>query len=126
MTDYNNRHVLYERLRKRFSEEMQLTKALEELAELQKEICKGIYAGVNIDLSNLIDEMADVKIMIEQVAHIFGITEEEIHQRVLYKLSRTEERLLITGHAEEDCKTCEDTNEDCDDCGKTKVRGTNE
>lgn len=89
----HNRFVIYERLRAKFGEENQLVKALEELAELQKEICKCIYSGINTDINNLIEEIADVKIMIEQILHIYEIDPKEIQRAKVNKLIRTEKML---------------------------------
>ena len=49
-----------------FGEDMQLTVVVEELAELAKEICKR-QRGIG-DLDSISEEMADVYIMIEQMA----------------------------------------------------------
>lgn len=89
----HNRFVIYERLRAKFGEENQLTKAIEELAELQKEVCKCIYAGINTDINNLIEEMADVQIMIEQIIHIYEIDQKDIQEAKVKKLIRTEKML---------------------------------
>lgn len=54
-----------------FGANCQLVVALEELSELQKEICKALRG--NINLVNLAEEVADVTIMLEQVQQIFLI-----------------------------------------------------
>jgi hypothetical protein len=48
---------------KKFGVEKQMIKCVEELSELQKEICKQALGQGNKD--NLIEEIADVEIMIE-------------------------------------------------------------
>ena len=42
---------------------------------------------------NLIEEIADVEIMIEQVKHLLQIPEEEIQTIKIYKVNRTKERM---------------------------------
>ncbi|SHJ88688.1 hypothetical protein SAMN02745883_00714 [Caminicella sporogenes DSM 14501] len=50
-----------------FGKEIQLIKAVEELSELQKEICKFLISRTG----NVEEEIADVKIMIKQLEKIF-------------------------------------------------------
>lgn len=64
--------------------------AIEELSELQKEICKQIRGSG--DLNALAEEVADAKIMIEQVIKMFGIKDEAEEWRKR-KLERLERRL---------------------------------
>lgn len=53
-----------------FGEKTQLVVALEELSELQKEICKELRGDGNPD--HIAEEMADVQIMIDELEIIFG------------------------------------------------------
>lgn len=50
----------------------QITVAIEELSELTKELCK-VRRG-EIRLSGLVEEIADVTIMLEQLRFMFSIT----------------------------------------------------
>ena len=50
--------------------------AIEELSELQKELCKALRDKLNIN--NLIEEIADVEIMLFQIKKIFNIKKEQI------------------------------------------------
>lgn len=70
----------------------QVVVAIEELSELQKELCKSLRDKTNKE--NIIEEMADVIIMINQMQMYFKISDEELHQEINYKLNRTKERLL--------------------------------
>ena len=64
---------------------------LEEMAELQKEICKTWRGRPN--LVAIADEMADVEIMLDQMKLLFqngGL----VQQRREYKVDRLQERLM--------------------------------
>lgn len=69
-----------------FGANCQMVVALEEMSELQKEICK-TFRG-NINPVNLAEEVADVTIMLEQVRRIFAIDEmaDEIMDRKILRL----------------------------------------
>lgn len=69
----------------------QLIVALEELAELQKEICKFMRGDNNRD--HLIEELVDTQIMVEQLIEIFEITRDEIFVNRMKKLQRLERRI---------------------------------
>ena len=56
-----------------FGANMQLIVALEEMSELQKEICKALRGDLNP--MHLAEEVADATIMLEQLRQIFGINE---------------------------------------------------
>lgn len=68
----------------------QLVVAIEELAELQKELTKALRGMPCIN--NISEEVADVEIMLEQIKQIFrlGISVEAVKEN---KLKRLEERL---------------------------------
>ena len=68
----------------------QLVVAIEELAELQKELTKALRGKPN--RGNIAEEIADVEIMVEQVRQYFnlGIAVEVVKK---HKLERLEERL---------------------------------
>lgn len=53
-----------------FGEQNQIIVAIEELSELQKELCKLLRGQYHI--TNMSEEMADVEIMLEQLKVIFG------------------------------------------------------
>lgn len=68
--------------------------AVEELSELQKELCKFFRGKVNIE--NIKEEIADVIIMLYQVKNYFMIEDKELQDMVKYKIERTKERLGFT------------------------------
>lgn len=53
-----------------YGERAQMVVAIEELSELQKEICKALRGEKNAD--RIAEEMADVQIMFDQLEIIFG------------------------------------------------------
>ncbi len=69
----------------------QLLMVLEEMSELQKEILKNINRQKdNVDA--IIDEVADVEIMLEQLKYIYQI-DEAVKQRIPVKLEKVKARL---------------------------------
>ena len=69
----------------------QVIVAIEELSELQKEFCKALRNNSNYD--NIVEEIADVEIMLEQMKIYFKINETEIEEMKKHKIERTKERL---------------------------------
>lgn len=81
----------------------QVVVAIEELSELQKELCKALRDKPNKD--NIIEEMADCIIMLNQMQLYFNISDEELHEQIVYKIKRTKNRLLNTGETREITKS---------------------
>jgi len=71
----------------KYGTEHQVTVAIEELSELQKELCKFIRRNGN--LSNIAEEIADVQLMLWQMQTVFDVRQEEVERRVKYKIDRT-------------------------------------
>ena len=69
----------------------QLLMVLEEMSELQKEILKNINRGKD-NLPEIIDEIADVEIMLEQAKYIYNI-EKEVADMIPEKLKKVKARL---------------------------------
>lgn len=65
--------------------------AIEEMSELQKEICK--FQRGDLNRANLVEEMADVTIMLEQLKIMFEVSDEELLKEMERKLLRLEKRL---------------------------------
>jgi NTP pyrophosphatase (non-canonical NTP hydrolase) len=74
-----------------YGKDMQLNVAIEEFSELIKEICKHKRGEDNRD--NIIEEMADCRIMIEQLMIIFEIKTYQINPVINQKMVRLEKRL---------------------------------
>lgn len=80
---------LYKRMLDKFGD-LQMVVAVEELSELQKEVCKAMRGKCNKE--HLVEEVADVTIMIGQIMLHYAIQESEVQQVIKEKLKRTEER----------------------------------
>ncbi len=86
---------VYEKLLKKYSLNKQYVVAIEELAELQKELTKALRSLGNID--HTAEEIADVEIMIEQLKYCNR--ESQLSQKVEYwkykKMKRIKEMVGI-------------------------------
>jgi hypothetical protein len=69
-----------------FGEDSQLLMAVEEMSELQKEICKKFRYDKDTSSPELVDEVADVLITVYQVARMCGV--EAVNERISYKIGR--------------------------------------
>ncbi len=65
--------------------------ALEEMAELQKEILKNINRRKD-NVAEIIDEVADVEIILAQLKYMYHI-EEAVAERIPLKLEKMQRRL---------------------------------
>lgn len=74
-----------------YGTDMQLTVAVEEFAELTKEICKH-KRGAN-NLLSIVEEMADCYIMLEQMQIIFDLDGRIIEEEIIRKVDRLKQRL---------------------------------
>ena len=83
--------------------ESQTRQAIEELAELIQAISKHIRFFGNTRLSKsapceernrIIEEMADVAIMLIQLKELLGITDDDINREMTRKVQRQEERMF--------------------------------
>lgn len=71
----------------------QITKAMEELSELLVHLAKFSHAPERYaDKAPIIDEIADVAIMVEQLAMIFG--QDKVSQQIDYKIQRLFDRIV--------------------------------
>jgi len=89
MKTLKERQEIYKKAVNHFSFNSQMAAACEELAELIVEIAKHINYKRGEDVSGLIDELADSRIMIEQLEFIYGVA-EQVEAGVDYKLNRLE------------------------------------
>lgn len=74
-----------------YGADLQKQVAIEEMAELTKEICKDFRGKDNKD--NIIEEIADVDIMLTQLMIIYNIKPYELDEVKTNKLVRLNERL---------------------------------
>lgn len=73
-----------------FGEEHQLILTMEECSELIKEVSK--YLRGEDNKNNIIEEAADVLIMIRYLQLILNISDEDLNQMIEFKLNRTATR----------------------------------
>lgn len=81
-----------------YGADAQLNVAIEEFAELTKEICK--YKRYADNTKAIIEEMADCYIMLEQMKMIFGLDNADISNAMDRKIRRLERRIAEKGGAE--------------------------
>lgn len=83
--------TIYERALKTWGKEPQMLQVIEEMSELTKEILKNINRKKD-NVSELIEETADVEIMLEQLKCCYGI-KEQVEKYKAGKLLKIERRL---------------------------------
>ena len=74
-----------------YGKEAQTIVAIEELAELQKELTKALRGKMNKE--HLTEELADVSLMMTQVLDMYGIDYEDVIKAKDIKIARLEYRL---------------------------------
>ena len=87
---YEERKEIYEKALKTWGTPAQIMMALEEMSELTKELCKHFRGRPNG--AEIIDEVADVTIMMEQLRLILGIN-EAVCEQMDVKMLRLKKRL---------------------------------
>lgn len=85
-----SRELVFARLIEKFGEK-QVIVAIEELSELQKELCKALRGKLDID--HITEEFADVWIMLQQMKLYFRIDSKKIEDIVDSKIERSKELL---------------------------------
>ena len=80
-------HILYN-----YGAHNQMLKCCEELSELEAVILKHINKDTN-NTDEVLDEMADVYIMLEQMKNVFPFGENILTDRINYKLNRQMDRI---------------------------------
>lgn len=83
----------YKKIIEHYGADKQITVAVEELSELIKALCKYKRIGdTAATLYAITEEIADVKIMCDQLVVMFDI-DEEVEAMKKYKIKRTLERI---------------------------------
>lgn len=82
---------LYLELFNKFQDK-QIVVAIEELSELQKELCKYLRGKATIE--NIYEEVADVEIIVEQLKLFFNLSNNKLGNIKTYKLNRTQSKIL--------------------------------
>ena len=83
---------LIQTIAKRYGKEKQVLQAVEEMAELQKELIKNINRNKD-NKKEIILEIADVEIMLMQLVDIYNIEPNKLIGAIEYKLLRQKERI---------------------------------
>lgn len=90
MMDERERRAIMQQAIKLYGEPAQIDMAVEEMAELTKALCKVKRAtpGANTSaaIANVIEEIADVQIMLDQLRLIFGRSTDEVEEDKLRRL----------------------------------------
>lgn len=83
---------LIQTIAKRYGKEKQVLQAVEEMAELQKELIKNVNRNKD-NKKEIILEIADVEIMLMQLVDIYNIEPNKLIGAMEYKLLRQKERM---------------------------------
>ena len=89
---YEERKVIYEMAITKYSQMNQIIKAVEEMSELTKELCKLLVNDSKYSIEGIAEEIADVTIMMEQLRLIFDIN-DEVCTMMDSKIRRLENRI---------------------------------
>jgi len=76
-----------------YGKNKQILKAIEEMTELQKELCKSVISDDNNNIDNITEEMADVEVMLNQLKIIFE-NHQEVKKVINTKIERTKKRVF--------------------------------
>ena len=78
-----------------YAEPRQIAKGIEELNELSQVLAKYLAnGGTYKDYKNkLVEELADVIIMLEQIVFLEGVNEKDISEAITFKINRQLERI---------------------------------
>ena len=87
---YEERKQVYAKLLAKFGTEMQCTVAIEEMSEVIKELTKALRG--ELSRAHLAEEVADAKIMLEQVGNMFNIN-DSIDSWMDYKIAALQRKV---------------------------------
>lgn len=87
--------MVYQDALQTFGEDAQIRKAIQELTELLLAICH--FPEGKCGRDSLVDEIADVTIMCEQLRMIYGINDGEVRDRMDYKVGRLSRKIRGEG-----------------------------
>lgn len=94
-----NRNILHAAI-KAYGKESQTLMFFEEVAELEKEICKNNRGKDNLDA--ITEEIADVEIMLEQIKIMYDVPRSQVDLVIHDKLERLKKRIGYHSIAESD------------------------
>ncbi|MBS5001084.1 hypothetical protein [Holdemania filiformis] len=93
-----NKEKLYNLAIATYGDEEQINQGIEEMAELIQAINKFRRKPEKETMQGVVEEIADVEIMLDQYKQIYGITETEIDLLKNQKLDRLAARLGVKEH----------------------------
>ena len=96
-SDISKNEEVYQKAITIYGSKNQIDMMLEEMSELQKELCKFRRGRNNLD--NIAEEIADVEIMLEQMKIIFDV-KDKVNIYKDFKIKRLEKRLEIIDRIE--------------------------
>lgn len=85
------------RIAEHYGRKNQERQAVSELCELQYVLTRRLEQRQADWKNDLLDEMADCLVMLEQLRALYGIEDEELTERVNFKLNRQIERISDGG-----------------------------
>lgn len=88
----------------KYGEKAQILQSIEEMSELTKELLKNINRNENNE-KEIIQEIADVIVMITQLVMIYKIDVEKIYGAIEYKLERQKSRMNNEKNKDLNCMT---------------------
>ena len=88
--NFEDRAKIYADAADTFGNNLQIVVALEELSEVQKELCKALRGNLNV--LHLAEEVADATIMLEQIRQMFNIN-EQVCSQMDSKVLRLQQRI---------------------------------
>lgn len=92
--DYQTRKQVYIDAIEKYGHANQTIKAIEEMSELTKELCKLLNQYTETTMDKIADEIADVTITLEQLRLILGIN-DNVCEHMDQKIERLAERLEL-------------------------------
>lgn len=90
MAEYINETEVLQRALDTYGSSMQIVVMMEEMSELQKELCKNLRGRGSIE--HIAEEIADVEIMLEQMKMLF-LCADDVRDVRRRKVERLKERL---------------------------------
>lgn len=91
MITYAERRDVYLAAIEKYGSDCQIWKAVEEMSELTKELCK-LQNGGGATRESIVDELADVTVMVEQLRILFNVN-DDVQERIDFKVQRLAGRI---------------------------------
>lgn len=85
----------FQRAADKWGVENEVVVALEEMSELQKELCKLLRGRPSVD--NIVEEIVDVQIMLDSMVTFLNIDPETLAHKRTEKVARLADRIINNG-----------------------------